>query len=54
MTSRKGMKLILIGAVVLFVASVTATADENEDEIPMIITTDVNYLDIMIFWNEKF
>jgi len=42
MTSRKGMKLILIGAAALLVASITVTADETEEGIPEIVTTSVD------------
>jgi hypothetical protein len=39
MTSRKGMKLILIGTAALLIASMTVTADETEEGIPEIVTT---------------
>ena len=42
MTSRKGMKLILLGAAALLIASMTVTADETEEGIPEIVTTSVD------------
>lgn len=42
MTSKKSMKLILIGAAALLLTSITVTADETDEGIPEIVTTSVD------------
>ncbi|MDG6229120.1 MAG: hypothetical protein QCH96_04055 [Candidatus Thermoplasmatota archaeon] len=42
MTSNKTMKIILIGAAVLLIATLNVSADETEEGIPYLVTTDID------------
>jgi hypothetical protein len=42
MTSKKAMKIILIGAAVLLIATLNVSADETQEGIPYLVTTDID------------
>jgi hypothetical protein len=42
MTSKKAMKIIFIGAAVLLIATLNVSADETQEGIPYLVTTDID------------
>jgi len=42
MTSKKAMKIIFIGAAVLLIATLNVSADETQEGIPYLVTTEIN------------
>lgn len=42
MTSKKAMKIILIGAAALLIVTMNVSADETEEGVPYIVTSDID------------